>query len=213
MNISVPSNEDLVDRMTCERIGSLLGHGLTDEMVADALCLTIAQVVWAKETPEFTRAFAAKKAERVNAAVDQSEALDALEEESLAQIMQAMKYNRDPNYALVVARFANTAKRRTPADANKPIEPQRQGQTVVILNLNKNYVAKIENATEMPPVINVRPPHPEDFGLPSIEPRRSDTPTPKRVMELLGVGTTETKKFDEHEIEEALIEAGVFERK
>lgn len=199
------SKDDLLDRVSCERAGVLAAYDLLDQQICDTLLIVPEQLEWARAQPDFVQAYQAKKQARLQSSIDREDGWDMAEEMALEQIIQAMRYNRDPRYALMVASRANMAKRRTTSGpVNRVIETQKAGN-IIVLNLGRRYVEKQENG-EQKAVLDVKPRE----ELPQLEHRQSDIPTPKRVAELLKVGSSAKSTFEEDQIERELMEAGVF---
>jgi hypothetical protein len=213
----IPSNSDgenaqetlisSVDGITRARAGSLSAHGLSDMQIADILLLSIEQVISIRGTDEFKKKYAEEADRAIQAQIDRDEGWDAVEEKSLEVLIETLKFNRDPKFALLAAKTANSAKRPSKEKTNAPhvIDPAANngGTTnIIVLNLNKNYTDKAAAANSS---IDITP-RPE-----KIPQRRSDLPSPKIVENLLApikdkLGET-VKPLTE--LEQAFKDAGV----
>ena len=196
---AAPSNPaETVDAVTRARCASLSAHGISDRQIADVLLLTIEQVVAVKGTEEYITKYAEEAETAIKAQIDRDEGWDAVEQAALNSVREALKYNRDPKYALSAAALANKAERRT-GQSKGPHVIDNSGQTtnVIVLNLNRNYVNKTQ--TDMVDVT------PKVIDQPR---KRSDLPSPKMVEQLLAPVLTSPKK-ELSELEQAFQNAGV----
>ena len=80
---------------------------------------------------------------------DLSDGWDAVETMAVRQIIDTLKYSKDPDYAMRAAMIANKAKRKG-VHENVPVEAANGG--VAVINLQKNFITKIQNNN-----INVAP--------------------------------------------------------
>lgn len=169
---------ETVDVNTRMRAAALSVKGLLDHQIAEVLLLSSEQLVAIKASAEFRK----KYAEDANASIDQQIAMDegwdTLEDEALANLLQTMKFNRDPKFMLQVAMASNRAERRARKknDGVQIIDATKNQQTnITILNFNKSYItkAKENNAIDITP-------RPTEIPL-----KQSDIPAPKLVDKLL----------------------------
>lgn len=191
-----------VDEITRARAGSLSAHGLSDQAIADILLLTVEQVNACHQTEEFRKKYAEEADLAIQAQVERDEGWDAIESEALGQILQTLKHNRDPKYALFAAKTANQAERGKKQSKNGPIviDNTKQTTNIITLNLNRNFIKK---STE------------GDSGMIDVTPRpaaiplkQSDIPSPKLVEELLAPVLAK-EKIQLSELEQAFKESGV----
>lgn len=177
-NSQVSNLAERVDETTRARCGALAARGLTDQQIADILLLTYDQVVAVRDTAEFKNKYAAEADRAIQDQIDRDEGWDALESLALENLLSTMKFNRDPKFSLLAAKFANNAERRArntgPA---KVIGSGEEGKTtttnVVFLQLNKVYATQENNTID----VNARP---KQIPL-----KQSDIPAPKLVDEIL----------------------------
>lgn len=198
----VEVTELAVSAATCARVGALAVYGMVDRAIADTLLITVEQVLLIKNTEEFKKAFAAKSQERQQRLMDLEEGWDTVEEKALNAVLENLEYNRDPRYALLAARTANSATRRSPSSTGRVIDASR-ASNVIVLSLNQNFVNKIA-VTPNAAVLDITPAAPRE----QLAKRRVDLPTPKRVAEMLQIGKAD-KSSAMTEIEQACAEAGV----
>lgn len=196
---------DTVDAVTRARAGSLSAHGLSDLQIADILLLSVECVVAIRNTDEFKKKYSEEADRAIQAQIDRDEGWDAVEEKSLEVLIETLKFNRDPKFALLAAKTANSAKRKDKTQAPQVIDPSANngGSTnIIVLNINKTYA---DRATEQNKTIelNARPE--------KIPQRQSDLPSPKAVENLLApVKNLEGKTTKPlTELEQAFKEAGV----
>lgn len=193
--------------ITRARAGGLAAHGFLDSQIRDTLLLTDMQVAAIRESPEFKKKYSEVADEIIERQIDLDDGWDAIEDKSMAQILQTLEYNRDPKYALFAAKTANAAKRRTRQDDPRlTINGKTETNNIIILNLNKNFVKRVSNQEETAGTIDITPKQIE------AQPRRRvDLPSPSQVEEVLSpirkrLGTDKLMT----ELEQAFEIAGVF---
>lgn len=184
---------ETVDGVTRERAASLCARSLSDSQIADILLLTYEQIIAIKGTDEYKKKYAEEADKAIQDQLDRDEGWDAIETQSLEILMGTLKFNRDPKFALLAARTANSAERRSknnsPAKVIDNSNPAGGQTNIIFLSINKNY-AERENS-----MIDVSP-RPKQIPL-----KQSDVPSPKLVEEILGAqkhvqgaqGTIETE--------------------
>lgn len=167
---------DEVDATTRARCGSLSARGLGDAQIADILLLSYEQVVSVHDTEEFKKKYHEEADRAIQDQIDRDEGWDAVEAESLAILLSGLKFNRDPKFALMAAKMANSAERR----ARNKIQPKvigedlPPGQTnIIVLQINKNYAERDNSQIDITP-------RPQSIPL-----KQSDVPAPKLVDQLL----------------------------
>lgn len=191
-----------ISAATCARAGSLAVYGMVDKAIADTLLITVEQVLLIRQTDEFKKAFAAKAQERQQRLMDLEDGWDCVEEKALNTVLENLEYNRDPRYALLAARTANSATRRSPSSAGRVIDATR-GSNVIVLTMNQNFIQKAAVSPEAA-VLDITPMQARGDAAK----RQVDLPTPKRVQELLQIGKAgRSAALDE--IDAACAEAGV----
>lgn len=135
--------------------------------------------------------------------LDLADGWDGVETAALGQVLETLKYNKDPRYALIAAKTANAAARRRGNVNPRVIDNSQTTNNIVVLQLNRNFVTKTTEKTESN-TIDITP-----RGAPG--PRQiSDLPTPKSVEELLAPVKNQTKDKMLSELEQAFEVAGVF---
>lgn len=193
-----------MDEITRARAGGLAAHGLLDSQIRDALLLTDAQVAAIRESPEFKKKYAEVADEIIERQIEMDEGWDAVEQKALAQILQTMEYNRDPKYALFAAKTANSAKRRAKQDDPRlTINAQHSETNIVILNLNKKFVAGTSGEGENAKILDITP------KLENQPRRRTDLPSPSQVENVLAPVRRVGKDKLMTELEEAFELSGV----
>lgn len=194
-----------MDAVTRARAGSLSAHALSDQEIADILLLSIAQINAIKDTLEFKAKYAEVANAVIQRQVDLEEGWDAVEEKALAQVFQTLEYNRDPRYALIAAKTANDANRRSTKKRDPRVidNSKPQQNNTVILNLNKNYIVNKTNEAGTNATIDLTP------RVTATERKIADLPSPKDVENLLAPVKKSPDKVMS-ELEKAFEIAGVF---
>ena len=202
-NLAVIGTVDLVTRA---RAGSLSAHGLSDQQISDVLLLSLEQVVACRNSDEFKKKYAEVADEQIQRQIDLSQGWDAIEEKSLAQILETLEYNRDPKYALFAAKTANSAQRRSRNSELKVIDGAKVTNNTIVLNLNKTFVNAAANPEHTAAVIDIKAKQLTDDG-----PRqRRDLPSPQHVENLLAPVRKVEKDKLLTELEDQFERAGVF---
>ena len=195
-----------VDGTTRARCAALSARGLSDLQIADILLLTFEQVVAVHETEEFKKKYAEEADRAIQDQIDRDEGWDGVESAALGVLLDTMRYNRDPKFALVAAKTANAAERR--ARNNQPakvIDSTQPGNNttnnIVFLQINKNYATRENSQIDITP-------RPAQIPL-----KQSDMPAPKLVDELLAPAKKEAgqlnTKVDTSDLKEMFKQAGV----
>ena len=167
-----------VDDATCRKAGTLAAYGLTDRAIADALLLSQEQTAYARQSEPFKISFSKQSSERAQRLIDLEEGWNALEERALSTVLETLKFNRDPRFALQAAFTANKANRRTPGANGRVIDAAKAGN-IIVLTMNQGYVEKAQvNAG----VIDVNTREQEVRQIPK---RQHDVLTPQKVTDLL----------------------------
>lgn len=169
---------DTVDVNTKLRAAYLSSRGMLDGQIADILLLTDEQMRAVKNSAEFKEKYAEEANATIDAQIAREEGWDTLEDEALFNLIQSMKYNKDPKFMLQVAMASNRAERRAKKGDVAPqvIDASDKGKNnIIILNLNKNYISKSGEDKQ----IDVTP-RPSQIPL-----KQSDIPSPKTVDALL----------------------------
>lgn len=193
---------ETVDVETRRRCANLCARGLTDNQIVGVLLLTYEQVLAIKTTQEYKEKYAEEADRIIQEQLDRDEGWDAIETQSLEILMSTLRFNKDPKFALLAARTANTAERRSKNKSDPKVidTPPAANQTnIIFLSLNKNYSQREGNLID----VTARPAQ--------IPLKQSDIPNPKLVEEILGTtkhvqgaqGTSET------ELERLFRESGV----
>lgn len=191
-----------MDAVTRTRIGALSAHGLSDQQIADMLLLSIEQILAARNSQEFKTKYAQVADEEIQKQLDIADGWDAVEEKAIAHVIETLAYNRDPKYALAAARIANSAHRRKPSANPNVINAGAVTNNIIVLNLNRNYVAKTTSGESGMIDVTPRP------G--KVERKVSDLPSPKDVENLLAPVKQLDQKRLLTELEQQFEIAGVF---
>lgn len=194
-----------VDGPTRKRVGSLSAHGLLDQQIADALLLTLDQVLATKQTVEFREQFAKVANEEIEKQIDLAEGWDRVEEKALASVLDTLEYSKNPDYALKAAVYANKAERRknNNKDTTHVIDNSKTINNIVVLQLNKGYLNKLsDNSSEG--LVDVTP-------RPALTQKKvSDLPSPKAVEALLAPVKDTPRDAMYSEIDQLMKAQGVF---
>lgn len=201
-NAKHESQEILISAATCARAGALAVYGMADRAIADTLLISVEQVLLIRQSDEFKKAFATKAQERQQRLMDLEDGWDTVEEKALSAVLENLEYNRDPRYALLAARTANSATRRSPSSTGRVIDARQSGN-VIVLTLNQNFIQKTAVSPNAA-VLDVTPAPARGENAK----RQVDLPTPKRVSEMLQIGGKNRSQAAD-EIDQACIEAGV----
>jgi hypothetical protein len=194
---------DEVDAVTKARAGSLAAHGLSDANIADLLLLTSAQVAEIKSSETFKRKYAEDVASRVDRQMQLAEGWDAVEEMSIAHVIESLEYNKDPKFALLAARTANAATRHGKRNDVRVVDASNLQNNIITINLNKTYVQSVQQ-TEGNGLLDITP------RPPPANRKQADLPAPKMVSELLApVAKAVVENKELKEIEDAFAMAGV----
>lgn len=177
-----------VDQITRRKCGKLAVYGLVDTQIADALMLSVEQVIAIKLTTEYKAAFSEAAVERIDRNIDLEDGWDVVEEKALQGILEQISFNRDPRFLLMAGRVANQAKRRTPTNADRPIDAMKAGNTIV-LTLNQRFVNGAQS-TENHASIDITP-KPTMADVPMR--KQIDMPTPKRISEILNINNDKSE--------------------
>lgn len=189
-----------VDMITRARAGSLSAHGLTGPQIADILLLSIEQISAIKDTVEFKKKYAEEAEKAIQAQIDRDEGWDAVEDEALGALLETLKFNRDPKFALIAAKTANSAVRQNKKhNAPHVIDNSKGGSTnIIVLNLNRNYVGGEAGRAQIE--LNARPTN--------IPQRQSDLPSPK-IVEAMLAPVKENAAKPMNDLERMFRDAGV----
>lgn len=200
MSELTPIDENAIDEASVLRAAALAAYGFDDRKIADTLVLTVEQVEWARQQDVFRIAYAKKAYERTQAQIDLTEGWDSVEENSIAIVLEALQYSKDPKFALLAARTANAAKRNVGTTA-RTIDPSRAG-TIVHISLNDRFVRATVNNGQ---AIDVTPQSVN--SIPTPRPLKIvDMPSPKQVTDLLGPARPLLERMKEHKISDQMEE-------
>lgn len=214
--VEIPSAP--VDDVTCRRIAAFCAYGLTDMQIAAALLLSREQIQGAKASDVYALEFAKTVQEKTLRQIDLEEGWDTLEADALKSVMEGMRFNRDPQFALTAAAVANKAKRRSPASFGRTIDATKAAN-MIVLTMNKTYVTQVSaNGTSGTNGGSIANGAVEAkggaIGTPGLSQpvlgRFHDVPTPKKVAELLGVGLNGVALSAADELRAQAEAAGVF---
>lgn len=181
------------------KAGVLAAFGLVDKAIADTLFITLEQVALIRETTEFKESCARQTYERTQRLIDLEEGIDAVETQSVAKILNHLQYSSDPDFALRAFAVSNRAQRRAPSSVGRVIDASNVGN-VITLTVNKNYIANVSGGeTKKAAVIDLQARVDNDI------PRKaSDISSPKRLSEILQVGSRLTKEQEIAKAAEAI---------
>ena len=122
-----------------KRLASLVAHGFPDEDICDALGIDEATLAEAKEEVEFKAAMLEKKQQRLQEEVERVEGWDGVELKAVNTLQEILRHNKNPDFILRTASFANRAQRRPISQRNKPIGDGTIG-SVIVLKVSQNFV-------------------------------------------------------------------------
>ena len=174
-NLDLISEVDITSR---ERIACLAARGLSDYSIADIILLSIDHIKAVKESPEFKNKYANEADRIIQEQIDRDEGWDGIETKALETLLETMRFNRDPKFALQTAMIANRAERRAKTGKKDPAiidaSIADRGSNIVILNVNKTYIQNQQN--------NSVDAVPNKGKIPL---KQSDIPSPKLVESIL----------------------------
>jgi len=133
------SNEELL-----ERIANLFVAETPVAQIAMVTGLEIAEVTQLKETPECKRQIAIIMAENIEDAQNLNSGWDAVETTAIGIVIDNLKWNKDPRFALAAAAQANKAVRRGRA-GNHALNATNEVRAVI--NLQMNFIDHLQKAT------------------------------------------------------------------
>lgn len=195
----------LADEITIKKVAALAAYSMTDQMISDALMISLETVAEIKVTSDFRTAYAEKLSERANRAIDLEEGWDAIETQAIIRTMESLKFNTDPRFALQAAAIANRAQRRSPAP-NRTIDASRAGN-MIVLTMAKKFVDKATgDETTQTMVLEAREgtSNGSGSGPSNLPKRRADLPTPAKVAAMLKIGKASAQDTVLAELEEAV---------
>lgn len=196
---------ETVDAVTRARVGSLAAHGLLERQICEVLLLTMEQVISCKESMEYKNKYAEVANELIQRQIDLTEGWDAVEEKAVAQVLETLEYSRDPKYALLAAKTANAAQRRSRAETPKVIDGRQVNNSVIVLNLNRTFIKSTEGPAGNAAILDITPKLIENQ-----QQRRIDLPSPQAVENLLAPVMKEGVKDKLlTELEKALDDSGI----
>lgn len=173
------------DLATCERVASLLAHGVSEADVCATLFLGSDDLAEVRNTESFQVAYADDKRQLQDRQLSIAENWDNIEIKSQQGILQMleMPMQRNPSILLAAARIANGAKRPR-ADGNRIDVPTN---TVVALVLPTVLRKKISSG-ELP-VVGSQSTKDEHARLEGLQLKQTDLLSPMAVHELLDPDT------------------------
>lgn len=136
----------LEDTKQLERIVALAAQGVPDSQIAEAMDLTPGRISQIKEMEEYKNAYAVKITERIDHVTKFNSKWDELEEIAVGNVINSMKWNKDPEFSLKAATLANRANRRGGDMNNTPLPAHMGGRLAI--NLSVNFVQKLQSITK-----------------------------------------------------------------
>jgi len=138
---------DTVTKSLFERIAKMEAMGVSNVDIAKATNLSEGRISQVQENQEYKRILGETNNEEIERFMRMNEGWDAIEAQSLANLVQQMDYNCDAEFNLKVAQVANRATRRG-------IHGQRtivagQGNVRTTLTLNATFVDKLQQNFEV----------------------------------------------------------------
>lgn len=122
-----------------ERLASMIAAGIPQTQIAEALGLSEGRISQLKDTDEFRTALAEKQAAKFEEQQELNDGWDSVERRALKVVVDNLKWNNNPDFALKAAMVANRATRR---GGNQTL-PTNMGSHAVI-NLSVNFLQKLQ---------------------------------------------------------------------
>lgn len=129
-----------------QQIAGLMAYGISQTQIAETLGLSDGRISQIKVDPRFAPFHAEALAENLGKNKELDDGWDSIERQALTVVIDNLKYNKDPEFALKAASLANRANRRGKSTV---IDPQRAGDRVVI-NLNQAFVTRMQEVQTTP---------------------------------------------------------------
>lgn len=82
---------------------------------------------------------------------------DRLEETALANVLETMQWNKDPEFALKAAMIANRANRRTARPANQALQAPANAGSRAVISLNLAFIQRLQSGALQPRTLEMVP--------------------------------------------------------
>ena len=134
-----------------EKIANLTVAETPTDQIALVCGLSEAEVDLLKDSDEGKKAIAIVMAERIEDEQNTNLGWDAVERDAIGIVLDNLKWNKDPRFALAAAAQANKAIRRG-KNVNAPLDASSGVRAVI--NLQMNFVKHLEKSTQEARVID-----------------------------------------------------------
>lgn len=121
--------------------------GMDDESIRDVLGCELKDITEVKADALYEKVRLIVSATHAQSLVDQTQGWDHLEQLYLSRLIERAPLERDPEFMLRVAAFANKAQRRVAANNGHTLDPaERNGRAAI--TLSSRLIRKIQNGVE-----------------------------------------------------------------
>ena len=139
--VHVPNAVDL-ERL--KRLAAYIAHGISEREAGVAVGFSESRVSQLLQDEDFQSILAEKQQEILAQYIDVNDKYDALEKSALTNLVENLKFNRDPDFNLRVAMLANRAVRRGKmTHTQQPLSATDAGQRLV-LNFSPNFIVSAQ---------------------------------------------------------------------
>jgi hypothetical protein len=128
-----------------ERIAHLVVAETPVDQIGIITGLTAAEVILLKDKDECKRQVAVIMGEQIEEAQNLNNGWDAVENQAIGIVLDNLRWNKDPKFALAAAAQANRAVRRG-RSGNQALNASNGARAVI--NLQMNFVKMLENSTQ-----------------------------------------------------------------
>ncbi len=128
-----------------ERVAQLTISEVSNIQIGMITGMSVAEVVQLKETAECKRQVAILMGEQLEEEQNLNNGWDAVENQAIGIVLDNLKWNKDPKFALQAAAQANRAVRRGKV-GNQALNAANGARAVI--NLQMNFVKMLENSTQ-----------------------------------------------------------------
>lgn len=133
---------DVKDRIV-ERVATLLAMGVRQTQIATAMGLSEGRISQLASSEEVQAKRAEIEQERLERDDELNQGWDAVENESVATVLQYVRQANDPEFALKAASVANKAARRHQSSLGGPINGHPNAHAVI--NLSAVFIDRLQN--------------------------------------------------------------------
>ena len=170
-----------------EKIANLIVAETPMDQIAMVCGLSEQEVILLRDSDEGKKSVAIVMAERIEDEQNTNLGWDAVERDAIGIVLDNLKWNKDPRFALAAAAQANKAVRRG-KNPNVPLDASNGVRAVI--NLQMNFVKHLEKSTQEARVIDET----------AFEQKMVDCMEPAKIESLLEAGLKKVTVDDEDEL-------------